>query len=141
MLQNHTLAKAIADVGWSELLRQLEYKSRWYGRVLVKIDRFEPSSKRCFTCKHLLDDLDLSVREWVCPSCGTFHDRDTNAANNIRAAGLAVYAACGEGEKLCGHRPHRAPLDQAGSLPRSVRNPIPFKRVGGWQSQRKGFWA
>jgi putative transposase len=116
MLQNHSLAKAIADVGWSELLRQLEYKSRWYGRALRKIDRFEPSSKRCFTCKHLLDDLDLSVREWVCPSCGTFHDRDTNAANNIRAAGLAVYAACGEGV-----RPVRA-LSPSGTSRRSRKS-------------------
>jgi IS605 OrfB family transposase len=116
MLQNHSRARAIADVGWSELLRQLEYKSRWYGRVLRKIDRFEPSSKRCFTCKHLLDDLDLSVREWVCPSCGTFHDRDTNAANNIRAAGLAVYTACGEGA-----RPVRA-LSPSGTSRRSRKS-------------------
>lgn len=95
MQQNHSLAKSISDVGWGELVRQLEYKSRWYGRALVKIDRWEPSSKRCSACGFVLDALPLNVREWTCPTCSACHDRDINAANNIRAAGLAVYAACG----------------------------------------------
>ncbi|MFL5665009.1 MAG: RNA-guided endonuclease TnpB family protein [Ktedonobacteraceae bacterium] len=95
MVKNHSLAKAISDVGWSEFVRQLEYKAAWYGRTLVKIDKFYPSSKRCFDCGHVLDSLPLDVRSWVCPECGVPHDRDINAAHNILAAGLAV-AACGE---------------------------------------------
>ncbi len=95
MSKNHCLAKAISDVGWSEFTRQLEYKAEWYGRTLVKIDKWYPSSKRCFDCGHMLDSLPLDVRSWVCPECGVAHDRDVNAAQNILAAGLAV-AACGE---------------------------------------------
>jgi putative transposase len=95
MVKNHCLAKAISDVGWSEFVSQLEYKAEWYGRTLVKIDRFYPSSKRCFDCGHILDSLTLDVRQWACPECGVVHDRDINAAKNILAAGLAVNA-CGE---------------------------------------------
>jgi putative transposase len=95
MVKNHCLAKAISDVGWSEFVRQLQYKAQWYGRTLVKIDKFYPSSKRCFDCGHILDSLTLDVRSWICPACGVVHDRDINAAKNILAAGLAV-AACGE---------------------------------------------
>src|SRR6266480_3346174 len=95
MVKNHCLAKAISDVGWSEFSRQLEYKAEWYGRTLVKIDKWYPSSKRCFDCGHLLDSLTLDVRSWACPECGAQHDRDINAAQNILAAGLAV-AAYGE---------------------------------------------
>ena len=95
MLKNHNLAKAIADVGWGELIRQMEYKARWHGRSVVAIDRWYPSSKQCNACGHVLDSLDLDVREWTCPACGTVHDRDINAALIIKAAGLAVLA-CGE---------------------------------------------
>lgn len=95
MVKNHRLAKAISDVGWSECVRQLEYKAEWYGRTLVRIDKWYPSSKRCFDCGHLLDSLPLDVRSWICPECGVQHDRDINAAKNVLAAGLAV-AACGE---------------------------------------------
>src|SRR6266849_4617793 len=95
MVKNHTLAKAISDVGWSEFVRQLEYKAEWYGRTLIKIDKWYPSSKRCFDCGHILDSLQLDVRSWACPECGVVHDRDINAAKNVLAAGLAVNA-CGE---------------------------------------------
>jgi putative transposase len=95
MVKNHCLAKAISDVGWSEFVRQLEYKAEWYGRTLVKIDKWYPSSKRCFDCGHILDSLTLDIRTWTCPECGVVHDRDINAAKNNLAAGLAV-AACGE---------------------------------------------
>jgi putative transposase len=94
MLKNHKLAAAIADASWAELVRQLEYKCQWYGRTLVKIDRWFPSSKRCGNCGHVVDKLSLDVREWDCPECGTHHDRDINAAQNILAAGLAVIV-CG----------------------------------------------
>ncbi len=96
MVKNHCLAKSVHDVGWGEFVRQLEYKSEWYGRTLVKIDRWYPSSKTCHDCKHVVEDLPLDVREWVCPECGTWHDRDINAAKNILAEGLSV-SACGGG--------------------------------------------
>ena len=95
LLKNHCLAKAIADVGWGELLRQLEYKARWYGRSVVSINRWYPSSKRCSVCSYELDSLSLAVREWTCPTCGAVHDRDVNAARNTKAEGLSVLA-CGE---------------------------------------------
>jgi len=95
MLKNHSLAKSISDVGWGEFVRQLEYKAQWYGRTLVKIDKWYPSSKRCSHCGHVLPTLSLDVRFWKCPQCQTFHDRDHNAAKNVLAAGLAV-SACGE---------------------------------------------
>src|SRR6266496_4816769 len=90
MIKNHSLAKAISDVGWSEFISQLEYKAVWYGRNLVKIDKWYPSSKRCFNCGHILDSLSLDIRQWTCPECGVVHDRDINAAHNVLAAGLAV---------------------------------------------------
>ncbi len=95
MIKNHHLAKSISDVGWGEFVRQLEYKAQWYGRTLIKIDKWYPSSRRCFDCGHVLDSLSLDVREWTCPECAVVHDRDVNAAHNILAAGLAVHA-CGE---------------------------------------------
>src|ERR671933_1616408 len=94
MMKNHKLSGAIADASWAQLVRQLEYKCQWYGRTLVKIDRWFPSSKRCEKCGHVVDKLPLDVREWDCPECGTHHDRDINAAQNILAAGLAVIV-CG----------------------------------------------
>jgi putative transposase len=90
MVHNPKLAKAISDVGWGEFVRQLEYKSKWYGRTLVKIDQWYPSSKTCSACKHGVDSLPLDIREWVCPECGVVHDRDTNAALNILAEGHAA---------------------------------------------------
>ncbi len=86
MVKNRSLARSISDAGWGELVRQLEYKSDWYGRELIKIDRFYPSSKRCRNCGFVIDKLLLNVREWECPQCKTTHDRDINAAQNILAA-------------------------------------------------------
>src|SRR6266567_2900700 len=96
MVKNHCLAKAISDVGWSEFVRQLEYKAGWSGRTLVKIDKWYPSSKRCFDCGHILASLSLDIRYWVCPECGVHHDRDINAAKNILAVGQTVVSGCGE---------------------------------------------
>ena len=95
MVRNHSLARSISDASWSELRRQLEYKADWYGRTVVAIDRFYPSSKTCSACGTIVEKLPLNIREWTC-RCGTVHDRDINAALNIRAAGLAVLA-CGDG--------------------------------------------
>lgn len=95
MVRNHSLARAISDASWSELRRMLEYKADWYGREVIAIDRWFPSSKMCSTCGAIVEKLPLSIREWEC-RCGAVHDRDVNAAKNILAAGLAV-AACGDG--------------------------------------------
>ena len=84
MLQNHHLARAIQDASWSEFTRQLQYKSDWNGGNIIYIGRFEPSSKTCSVCGYKKDDLKLSDRSWVCPQCGTKHDRDINAAINIK---------------------------------------------------------
>jgi putative transposase len=114
MLKNHRLAKAIADVGWGELIRQLQYKAAWYGRSVVAIDQWYPSSKRCYDCGHILDSLSLDVRLWVCPACGVTHDRDINAALNIQAAGLAVFAS-GEMVRPGRAKPVKARLDEGGN--------------------------
>ncbi|AOU98680.1 transposase [Acidihalobacter yilgarnensis] len=90
--RNHPLAKSISDAGWSEFVRQLEYKAQWYGRTLIGIDRWYPSSKRCSVCGHTQGSMPLSVRTWTCPECDTQHDRDINAARNVLAAGLAASA-------------------------------------------------
>jgi putative transposase len=90
--QKSSLNKSILDASWSEFIRQLEYKAAWYGREIIGIDRWYPSSKRCSSCGFVLKDLSLKTRSWVCPECGIHHDRDINAARNILAAGLAVSA-------------------------------------------------
>ena len=92
MQKNRCLSKSISDAGWSEFVRQLEYKALWYGRELIGIDRWYPSSKRCSDCGYTMSKMPISVREWVCPECGSIHDRDINAARNVLAAGLAVSA-------------------------------------------------
>ena len=91
MVKNHNLAKAISDCGWSELTRQISYKSEWNNRQYVKIGRFTKSSQLCHVCGYINPDTkDLSVREWTCPQCGTVHDRDVNAAKNILNEGLRI---------------------------------------------------
>ena len=96
MVKNRSLSKAIHDAAWHEAVRQLKYKGEWAGRTVVVIDRFYPSSKRCNGCGHVVAKLPLDVRRWSCPECGAEHDRDVNAAKNIRAAGLAVLACGGD---------------------------------------------
>ncbi|WP_119726397.1 RNA-guided endonuclease InsQ/TnpB family protein [Thermomonospora amylolytica] len=93
MLKNRSLARAISDAAWHQIRAMLKYKAAWYGRELVVIDRFLPSSKLCGACGTVHGQLPLDVREWTC-DCGAAHDRDINAARNILAAGLAV-SACG----------------------------------------------
>jgi putative transposase len=108
MVKNHKLALAISDASWGELVRQLEYKSDWYGRTFIKIDRWFPSSKRCRHCGHVVEKLPLNIREWDCPKCGAHHDRDINAAKNILAAGLAV-SVCGAGVRPEESKSRKAP--------------------------------
>jgi putative transposase len=88
MQKNHCLARSISDASWSTFFTMLEYKCWKYGKTLLKIGRFEPSSKLCSTCGYLKRDLTLKDREWVCPDCGTHHDRDINAAINIKKFAL-----------------------------------------------------
>ena len=121
MVRNRSLAKAISDCGWGKFRRQLEYKCERAGRRLVVIDRWYPSSKTCSACGHLLASLSLSTRAWQCPSCGTRHDRDVNAAKNILAAGLAV-SACGADVRHLETSPVRLVVKQE---PQPVRAGIP----------------
>lgn len=97
MMKNHHLAKAVSDALMGEFLRQIQYKMKWSGGLIVKADPFYPSSKTCSDCGFVLDSLPLSVRAWICPRCGCVHDRDVNAARNLQklAASFAA-SACGE---------------------------------------------
>ncbi|MGG2459864.1 RNA-guided endonuclease InsQ/TnpB family protein [Streptomyces sp. RGM 3693] len=95
MVKNHTLARAISDAAWSEFRSLLEYKAAWYGREVIAVDRFFPSSRLCSVCGTLTSKMPLNVRTWTC-DCGTTHDRDVNAARNILAEGLSV-SVCGAG--------------------------------------------
>ena len=95
MVKNYSLARAISDASWSSFRTMLEYKADWYGREVIAIDRFYPSSKTCSECGRIVESLPLNVRGWEC-ECGAMHDRDVNAAKNILAVGLAV-SACGDG--------------------------------------------
>lgn len=100
MTQNSHLAKSINSVAWNEFVRQLTYKCEWKGKNIVLIGRFEPSSKKCNKCGYINKDLKLSDREWVCPVCGEVHDRDVNAAINIKMFGLHPQALVGIEQKL-----------------------------------------
>lgn len=95
MIRNHCLAKSIADVSLAELVRQIEYKAGWYGRTVIKVDRWFPSSKTCSECGFVMDKLPLDVREWECPRCHTHHHRDKNASINIYREGKRTVGTTG----------------------------------------------
>lgn len=130
MVRNHSLAKAISDSGWGTFRAMLAYKAEKVGKTLVVIDRWYPSSKTCSACGHLLATLSLGTRHWTCPTCGTRHDRDENAAKNILAAGLAVVLrgdACGGDVSHSGSSRVQSPRKQ--ELP-AVRPRIPVLQGG-----------
>ena len=91
MIKNHKVAKSFQDTSLSEFARQLEYKAKWYGKVISKIDTFYPSSQLCSNCRYKNSEIkNLEVRKWTCPECGKHHDRDVNAAINILNEGLRI---------------------------------------------------
>ncbi len=126
MVRNRSLARAISCTGWAEFRAMLEYKAERYGRQIVAVDRWYPSSKTCSACGHLLVSLSLGTRHWTCPGCGARHDRDINAATNILAAGLAV-TACGGGVRRAGATRAQSPVKQE---PRPARAGIPALQGG-----------
>lgn len=89
MLKNHNLARSVLDASWYDFTKQLEYKAKWYGKIIIKIDRFYPSSQLCNVCGYRNKKTkDLNIRSWICPKCGTNHDRDINASINILKKGM-----------------------------------------------------
>ncbi len=92
MVKNHKLALAISDAGWGQFCTMLKYKAEWSGKIYVEVDRFFPSSKTCSNCLHQVDNISLNIRSWQCPKCKTLHDRDINAAVNIKNEGLRLLA-------------------------------------------------
>ncbi|MEC4983818.1 MAG: RNA-guided endonuclease TnpB family protein [Oscillatoria sp. PMC 1068.18] len=104
MVRNHNLAKSISDAGWGMFQTMLKYKAEWSGKVYIEIDRFFPSSKTCHVCLNQVGSLPLEIREWTCQRCQTKHDRDINAAVNIKNEGLRILAgghlASASGERV-----------------------------------------
>ena len=90
LVRNHKSAKSIADLGWGQFCTMLKYKAEWSGKIYIEVDRFFPSSKTCNHCLHRTSEMPLDLRSWQCPKCGTLHDRDINAAKNIRDEGLRI---------------------------------------------------
>ena len=121
MVRNRRLARAVSTTGWAGFRVMLGYKCQRYGRQLASVDRWYPSSKICSSCGHLLASLSLSTRIWQCPSCGTRHDRDINAAKNILAEGLSV-TACGGDVRRAGATRAPSPVKQE---PQFARAGIP----------------
>jgi len=133
MVGNHKLAKAISDVGWGMFVNFLQYKLDREGKVLLSIDRWFPSSKLCSNCDYQIIEMPLNVRAWTCPSCGTHHDRDENAAINIRAEGIRMLSVLGtrtaaDGGDVSPKRGRKSKLTQ--SPMKSEAHAVPKVSVG-----------
>ena len=115
MLKNHNLSKSIQELSLTDFKRILDYKCDWYGRYLITIDRYYPSSKLCSCCGFKNDDLTLKDREWICPHCGQIHDRDYNASLNILREGLRLYS------EMIGSRTTELTLVESRSLEHSLK--------------------
>lgn len=132
MVRNHNLAKAISDCGWGQFCTMLKYKAEWEGKTYIEVDRFFASSKFCSVCFNKVDSLDLDIRDWTCNKCQTKHDRDVNAAINIRNEALRILSlgtsdtANGENVRQSGKT--SVLLD---AVPCEIGNPIP---MSGWSS-------
>jgi putative transposase len=135
MMKNRSLAKSIADACWSTLVGMISYKSKWYGKEVLQIGRFFPSSKLCSSCGHRYEGkMDLSVRKWTCSSCGTQHDRDINAAKNIYQEGMKRFHGLvseelpdySRGETI---RPSWFILNQKASFNEAISKPIDFTQI------------
>jgi len=113
MVKNHSLARSLHDASIGTAIRMIEEKAERYGKKVVKVDRWFPSSKTCSGCGHIVEKLPLSVREWTCPECGTIHDRDANAAANILAVGQTVSAHGGTVRRTTAKAVGRKPLRSA----------------------------
>ena len=127
MMKNHKLAQAFVDVSLGTFYSMLEYKAKWNDKVVVKIDRFFPSSKTCNVCNYINQDLTLKDREWTCPSCNTKHDRDFNASINIKKQGLKILSGSGTDSDIKQKRSKALPLGESMT---SEAQPIAFG-VGG----------
>lgn len=105
MMKNHKLAKNISDCSFSMIRGMFDYKCKWYGRQLIIIDRWSPTSKTCSECGHIMKDWNLGIREWTCPNCHAHHDRDINAAKNILSEGMKILDRAGTARiKACGEQ-------------------------------------
>ena len=125
MIKNHKLSKHIADASWGNFVTLLQYKCDWYGKELVKVNRFYPSSKTCGDCGWINQNLKLSDREWTCQNCGVIHDRDVNASRNILKEGLKIF-----GQELSNTRVEDK-SDYLGSTSVETRNPSHRFSMGG----------
>ena len=122
MVKNRHLSRAVSDMGFFEFRRQLEYKAAQRGGVVVVADRWYPSSKTCSGCGYKLEILPLGLREWVCPECGEVHDRDVNAAVNLRNLAVSsTVSVCGEEGSGCGRKTRVKPA--------SVKQKVSFESV------------
>ena len=116
MIRNHCLAQSISDVSWSGFINKLTYKAEWFGKTILKIGRFDASSKLCNVCGYKFKELSLYIREWECPSCKTLHDRDKNASINIKKIALNNLNTAGTAGRAYGLT-ERSQKNEVGSLP------------------------
>ena len=129
MVRNHCLAKSISDAGWGMFTTMLKYKAEWEGKVYLEVDRFFPSSKTCNVCLSQVGNLPLEIRSWTCSSCSTHHDRDINAAINIKNEGLRILSL-GTRDTACGDSVSRGGGRKSSTLQESMKQEAHALAVG-----------